>query len=95
MNKKTIKLINNERINPRITAERACSTSIADNCTQTGYDYATCISWAYDKCGKDYTGCREGAHDICTYVDDDRPCSGSGVVDTCGTDIEYNPTMPN
>lgn len=82
MSKKLIKLINDERLNAKITSAKAdCSGGAVDICTVSNYDNADCSTYAYDKCGKDYSACYDGADDVCTNVDADTPCSGAGVED--------------
>ena len=80
--KKIIKLINNERANPRITSRKAsdfCPDPTAiDICTIA--DYAHCTLYAYDKCGIDYASCSQGAIDVCTGTDY-FGCSGPGAHD--------------
>ena len=62
-NKKIIKLINNERINPNISSEPACSWGATDKCSSI--DRAECTLFATDVCNKDYSGCSYKAHDEC------------------------------
>ena len=90
--KKIIKLINNERLNSAIVSKKAdeCTTGSYDYCTNQAHDVSACTTMSYDYCGKDYTSCREHAYDLCTQVDDDRPCSGEGASDTCSYDYIYN-----
>lgn len=81
MNKKIIKLINNERINTKISSMKAayCDNGAIDECTFV--DNAQCSNFAYDDCGKDYSACYDGADDVCTNVDSDAPCHGAGAED--------------
>ena len=83
MKKKTIKLVNNERIATKISSVKACATTSYDVCGVDGYDVATCHTYAFDECGKDYQYCSEGADDICVYIDRGSVCSGAGTVDKC------------
>lgn len=80
MNKKVIKLINNERLNTRISSMKGqgCYNGAEDICSWV--DDARCSNFAYDKCGKDYAACREGADDICYNVDE-TVCAGAGADD--------------
>lgn len=91
--KRIIKLINSERSNIRITSKKAehCDETSYDVCSN-GVDISGCISYSYDRCGKDYTSCRGKAYDYCISVDDDRPCSEEGQYDFCaGTqDIAFD-----
>lgn len=86
MNKKIIKLINNERMNLSIKSKKAlddaarCKDDSVDICAYI--DNAACSTYATDKCNKDYAGCMEGAWDICTAVYRDTDlCIGAGVSD--------------
>ena len=80
MNKKVIKLINNERLNTRISSTKAlgCYNGAEDTCKWV--DDARCSNFAMDDCGKDYAACRNGADDICYNVDE-TICVGPGVDD--------------
>lgn len=96
MTKKIIKLINNERLNAKITSVKAtgCPGAAVDTCTSIDYSNSYCTSYAYDLCNKDYTACREGAQDICGNIDNDGPCEGVGVNDYCDyNDYAYNPEV--
>ena len=91
MNKKIIKLINNERMNLNIKSKKAvddaawCKDDSVDVCVYI--DNAACSTYANDECNKDYAGCMEGAWDICTAVYRDTDlCIGAGV-----SDIEEKP----
>ena len=80
--RRTLKLINNERINVRVASKKAvtqCDSTSKDYCYS--YDYAHCGTYAYDKCAsQDYAACQEGADDICS-IDRDA-CIGAGSRDT-------------
>lgn len=77
--KKTIRLINNERVKVCVVGAKGC-TSTADICSI--FDQAHCLSNAYDSCAKDYATCSSNAIDICEYIDQGA-CSGAGTVDRC------------
>ena len=81
MAKRTIKLINNERQNTKITSAKGavCYAGGKDVCTWIDND--ACYNYALDNCGKDYTSCYNGADDVCTNVDNDTPCYGAGAED--------------
>ena len=76
--KRTLKLINNERINVRVASKKAvftCDSTSEDICWHI--DNAHCGTYAYDKCTvEDYAACQEGAEDRCS-VDRDA-CIGAG-----------------
>ncbi|MBE6799059.1 MAG: hypothetical protein E7525_04725 [Ruminococcaceae bacterium] len=84
MNKRIIKLINNERTTSKIKSLKAdageCGADVtaADICHY--FDRAKCSSFAYDECTKDYTSCSNHSYDFCNSDYDD-PCKGIGVVD--------------
>ena len=79
--KRTLKLINNERINVHVASKKAvtgCDSTSEDICTNL--DYAHCGIYAYDKCTvKDLAACQEGAEDRCS-IDRDA-CIGAGSND--------------
>ena len=81
--KRTLKLINNERINVRVASKKAasgCDGTSVDVCPGSN-DYAHCGTYAYDKCtSQDYAACQEGAEDRCS-IDRDA-CIGAGSRDT-------------
>lgn len=77
--KKTIKLVNNERLNTNIQAAKACDITSVDICSII--DNSGCMVYAYDVCGKDYKSCSEGADDYCSYIDNNTPCVGAGQID--------------
>lgn len=85
--KKMIKLINNERINPKITPRKAntCPSDLPcpdptsiDFCMRI--DYAHCTLYAVDDCNKDYAACSQGALDLCDWTDY-AACHGAGQND--------------
>ena len=80
---KVIKLINNERINRRIAAIKACDSSSTDICANVKYDFAQCTISSYDLCVKDYVGCTNNTVDY---------CGGSNGWDFSAncTEIDYN-----
>ena len=65
---KFIKLINNERINTKLTAAKACDNTSTDTCIHE--DNADCTAYSTDKCGKDYAACYDGSMDICSQIDE-------------------------
>lgn len=67
MTGKFIKLINNERVNKRLTAAKACDSTSFDNCEYE--DYAGCVVYSYDYCGKDHAACFNHMTDICAARD--------------------------
>ena len=79
--KRTLKLINDERINVRVASKKAvefCDSTSKDICLNR--DYAHCGTYAYDKCtSQDYAACQEGAEDTCS-IDRDA-CIGAGSND--------------
>ena len=79
--RRTLKLINNERINVHVASKKAvtgCDGTSVDICK--GLDYAHCRTYAYDKCTvKDLAACQEGAEDTCS-IDRDA-CIGAGSND--------------
>ncbi len=77
--KKTINLINNERLNSKIVGTKACASGAYDFCEGSTHDFAQCTTYAYDVCVKDHAGCFAGAHDTC--VIDTTACSGPGAED--------------
>ena len=83
MSKKLIKLINNERASAKLLSYKAlgCASDSYDVCTVYSYDNATCSNYAYDRCGKDYSACYDGADDICYNTDNNAPCHGAGAND--------------
>ena len=76
---RTIKLINNERLNSKIISTKACATDSHDVCT-SGLDLYKCMSYAYDHCNKDYASCSFNAYDLCQSKDM-TACSGAGESD--------------
>lgn len=85
--KKTVKLINNERINYAILSNKAngCIGGALDICDRI--DVSKCDTYAYDYCTKeDRASCDAGAKDICTYDYDSHNCSGPGAEDDCYID---------
>lgn len=77
---RTLKLINNERLDSKILSSKACATDSHDVCT-SGIDIYACKSYAYDHCYKDYASCSYQAYDYCSYKDN-TACSGVGESDT-------------
>ena len=73
--KRCIKLVNNERINSKIVASKACDTTSKDICTVHGYDFAECTVFSYDKCNKDYAACYNNGYDYCYNYRDTDVCS--------------------
>jgi len=78
MRKKYIKLINSERKNTSIGAEKACVSPYnvdicgeydGPDCTAYSYDcctkrdYGACTNHGYDWCSTDYSGCN-GGYDV-------------------------------
>lgn len=82
--KKIIKLINNERTNPVISAKKAdaCDAQSTDTCYSLTADFGDCYNHSYDVCNKDYAGCHSESYDYCTNIDED----------ACGafTNYDYN-----
>lgn len=95
-NKKIIKLINNERMNRKVSVRKACDATSTDICTE--YDCGvctvsstdiclkdiggTCVENAHDYCPtRDYAGCANGAYDYCNAVSDVYACIGPGQID--------------
>ena len=74
--KKTIKLVNNERINAKIASIKACDATSYDVCTVLNEDNAECKQYSYDRCGKDYALCYSNGYDLC-YNIDNTACTGS------------------
>ena len=87
MTKKIIKLINNERTNAHIMSRTAstCTGGAYDYCSTTAEDLAECTTYAYDKCGKDYSACSQGADDVCMVIDNDGGCQFAWQRDYCMT----------
>ena len=81
MTKRYVKLINNERIDAKITSAKACTVGAKDHCTVANYDLAQCTTYAVDTCGKDHSACYDGAHDVCYNIDNNAPCFGAGEMD--------------
>ena len=77
--KKTIRLINNERVKTYLASAKGC-TGAVDICTS--FDQADCFTNAYDSCAKDQAACSASAIDICEYIDQGL-CTGAGTVDRC------------
>ena len=81
--KKIIKLINNERLNEKIsslTAYVQCDSTSGD--VPGDIDQAGCAIYAYDKCSTyDLAACIQGAHDYCEGTYDTKACIGPGAVD--------------
>lgn len=79
--KKIVKLINNERMNRKITASKACESdpTATDICQKK--DYADCTVYAFDACVKDHAGCTQYATDYCDPVRDLSACSGVNETD--------------
>ncbi len=82
--KKVIKLINNERMNNKVTSVKAdvtdiCAGTAIDICTLS--DNATCTVGATDLCVKDYAGCSRQAVDYCAPEYDVQACMGYGTTD--------------
>ena len=65
--KKLVKLINSERTDRNVVADKACDSTSTDMCTET--DYASCIIHSYDICAKDYAGCFNYSYDYCDNRD--------------------------
>lgn len=92
--RKIIKLINDERMNRKLSARKACDATSTDICAE--FDSAACTIGSYDMCIKDFKGCTNNsndycsrdyascaneAEDICSSVIDYTACIGSGVSD--------------
>jgi len=77
--KKTVKLINNERLCSKVASEKACDATSIDSCLYE--DHAECVVYAEDTCRKDHAGCFEGAHDVCYSYRDTDLCFGAGESD--------------
>ncbi len=82
--KKMVKLINDERLNPKIASKKAtepdtCDSTSVDVCNVA--DYSDCTVYAYDWCNTDYRSCTEGADDYCFGNYDTDLCSGPGESD--------------
>lgn len=78
--KKTIKLINNERLNTKLTSQKACLADSYDYCSG-GIDIYACMSNSYDVCNKDYASCSGESYDLCEQTDLDVCIAGGRDVD--------------
>ena len=71
--KKTIKLINNERLSVRAKAIKGCDNTSADICYSN--DFASCLVYSTDICAKqDLAACINNAVDVCALSNDIKPC---------------------
>ena len=81
--RKIIKLINNERMNQKISSSKAvdfpCDSSSNDYCSEV--DNAICTVGSYDLCVKDYAGCTNHTTDYCASVYDYSACYTPGATD--------------
>ena len=77
MKKKMIKLINSERVNTKVTSQKAigCDLGSFDVCSVK--DLAGCTVNSYDNCGKDYAVCYNNSYDLC-YTEDKIACFDGG-----------------
>jgi len=72
--KKTLKLINNERLSIRAKAAKGCDSTSADQCYDN--DFAACYIYSTDICTKkDLASCFNHAIDVCAENIDIKPCS--------------------
>ena len=77
--KKILKLVNNERKDSKLVSHKSCDATSVDSCP-ISYDYADCMSYAYDMCIKaDYAGCYNYSDDVCT---EDLYSCGNSMEDT-------------
>ena len=79
MKKKMIKMINNERVNAKLTSQKACDADSYDVCTYQ--DEAACAVNSYDKCGKDFALCYSNSYDLCNGTDLDACINGTHDID--------------
>lgn len=81
--KKIIKLINNERMNNRVTSAKASGSSCTGTATDfcSSIDNAFCSVGAVDLCVKDYAACTRQAVDYCAPEYDLQACMGYGATD--------------
>lgn len=81
--RKFIKLVNNERMNRRITSEKAntCIGTNQDVCASQSYDYAHCEVGSYDLCVKDFAACVNNSIDYCNGERDVHACIGFNSTD--------------
>jgi len=93
--RKIIKLINDERMNRKLSARKACDATSTDICAE--FDNAACTIGSYDmcikdfkgctnnsndySCSRDYAACTNGAYDYCSTISDVYACVGPGQID--------------
>lgn len=71
--KKTLKLINNERLSLRAKAAKGCDSTSTDHCYS--YDLAECTLFSTDICNKyDLKPCHENSIDMCLSNYDTTSC---------------------
>jgi len=71
-NKKTIKLVNDERLNTRVISSKSCETG-TDHCYSV--DNAECSTFSIDVCAiKDFAACYNWSTDICALEEDIYAC---------------------
>lgn len=72
--KKTIRLINNERMNRGVISPKGCDNSSYDNCWTE--DFSHCMVHSYDFCKfKDLAACYHSATDYCASDGDFHACT--------------------
>ena len=73
--KKIVKLINDERLNPKAISGKGCDESSTDHC----YSFVEghCAVQSIDICAiKDWESCTNNSQDVCLLTSDIKPCSG-------------------
>ena len=71
--KKSIKLINNERLSVRTKATKGCDSTSTDYCYSN--DFATCSVYSTDICRKqDLAPCYNHSNDVCAINNDTTSC---------------------
>ena len=72
--KKTIRLINNERMNRKVISSKGCDTSSTDICVSE--DFSNCLIHSFDYCkSKDLAACYHDSDDYCASNGDFHACT--------------------
>ena len=83
--RKIIKLINNERMNGKVSVNKACDSSSVDICSE--YDEGICTIGSYDVCIKDFMGCTQNSNDYACSRD--YASCANRATDYCSGTIDY------
>ena len=93
--RKIIKLINNERVNRKVSVRKACDATSIDICEEFDFQSCTvsstdicikdlqgaCANSSYDSCTRDYVGCDNASNDYCAALSDVSGCIGANMTD--------------